>query len=45
MKTEVAWWLEAGERAAFHCQQAAEKLLKGLIMHRGALWQRTRLGA
>jgi len=57
MKTEVAWWLEAGERdllmarelrrslfyegTAFHCQQAAEKLLKGLLMHRGALWQRT----
>lgn len=33
--------LQYHEGAAFHCQQAAEKLLKGLIMHRGALWQRT----
>jgi len=29
------------EGTAFHCQQAAEKLLKGLALARGATWQRT----
>ena len=29
------------EGAAFHCQQAAEKFLKGLALSRKAVWQRT----